>query len=243
MCRLPATVAAIAFLSWPAAALAQSDDDGWRFRIEPYLLVPSMDGDVTVRGREAEADVGPEDIFSHLNLGFQGYFEARGPAWGVAVDAIYMNLDATDDARIAEIDVEQVAITPTVFVRVTPRFDLYAGARYNSLGGDIDFQGPAGLGTFAQDKDWLDPLVGARYSAPIGDKWSFEIAGDVGGFGLGSDIAVNLWPMVGYQVSRGAQLTFGYRVLYMDYDSGSGADRFSYDVLTTGPVIGAAIDF
>jgi hypothetical protein len=229
-------------LAGASPALAQQDD-GWRFRIAPYLLAPSMEGDVTLRGRTAEADIGPTDIFSHLNMGFQGYFEARTENWGFGLDAIYMNLDANDDARIAEIDMTQLALTPIVFGRVAPGLDLYAGARFNSMGGDLDFHGPLNMATLDQDKSWIDPLVGARFATPLGEKWNFEVAGDVGGFGLGSDIAINAWPMVGYEISDNAQLTFGYRLLYMDYDSGSGAHLFAYDMLTMGPVAGAVIGF
>ena len=78
---------------------------------------------------------------------------------------------------------------------------------------------------------------------PLGGRWNLQLAGDIGGFGIGSDIAVNVWPMVGYELSDNAQLGFGYRLLYMDYQSGTGANRFAYDVLTHGPVVGAAFDF
>ena len=244
MLRLVAVLAVLApSLACPAPAFAQDETGEWRFRLAPYLMIPTMDGDVDVRGLEAEASVGPEDVFSNLNIGFQGYFEGRTDAWGIGVDVIYMNLDATDDDRIAEIDVEQLAIAPTVFARVTPELDLYVGARYNSVGANVDFHGPLGLGTFGRDKSWVDPLVGARYATRIGERWTFQISGDVGGFGIGSDIAVNVWPMVGYELSRSAQLTFGYRVLYTDYESGTGTSRFAYDVLSTGPVLGAAFDF
>lgn len=230
-------------LALAVASPALAQDDGWHFRVAPYVIAPSMDGEVVLRGREADVDVGPEDVFSHLNIGFQGYFEASNGAVGFALDAIYMDLDATDDDRLAEIDATQSAITPMVFARVAPHLDLYAGARFNSIGGDADFQGPLGLQTIEQDKSWVDPLVGVRFAAPIGEKWNFEIAGDVGGFGVGSDIAVNVWPMVGYEISSNAQIAFGYRILYTDYESGTGTNRFAYDVLTTGPVIGAIIGF
>jgi hypothetical protein len=230
-------------LALAVAMPAMAQDEDWHFRVAPYVILPSMDGDVVVRGREAEVDVGPEDIFSHLNLGFQGYFEASNGAVGLALDVIYMNLDASDDDRLAEIDATQSAITPMVFARVAPQVDLYVGARFNSIGGDADFQGPLGLQTVEQDKSWIDPLVGVRFATPIGEKWNLEISGDVGGFGVGSDIAINLWPMVGYEISGNAQLAFGYRVLYTDYDSGAGANLFAYDVLTMGPVLGAVIEF
>jgi hypothetical protein len=228
----------------PAAPAAAQDESGeWRFRIAPYVLAPVMNGDAAVRGAEAEVDLGPEDVFSNLNIGFQGYFEARADKWGIGLDAIYMDLDATDDDRIAELDVSQSAYTATAFFRATPNLDVYVGGRFNDLGADLDFQGPLDLPTLEQDKSWVDPLIGVRYSAPIGDKWNLQISGDVGGFGIGSDIAVNVWPMIGYELSNSAQLAFGYRVLYMDYESGSGTDYFKYDVVTHGPVIGAAFDF
>jgi hypothetical protein len=225
------------------ASPVHAQDGEWTFRIAPYLLVPSMEGDVTLRGREVETDVGPEDIFSRLNFGFQGYLEASTDTWGIGLDVIYMNLDATDDDRIVDIDVKQSAYSPTAFVRVSPNIDLYAGVRFNSIGGDADFQGPLGAGTVEQDESWVDPLIGMRFSTPLGEKWNLQISGDVGGVVAGSDIALNIWPMVGYEISDSAQLTFGYRVLYTDYRSGSGAGLFEYDMLTTGPVVGAVFDF
>jgi len=225
------------------AVPAAAEDGDWEVRVAPYVLAPTMDGEIIVRGVDAEAAVGPAGIFGNLNFGFQGYFEAHNDKWGVGLDVIYMNLDATDDEGLAEIDVNQGAYTAVAFVRATPTLEVYAGARMNDLGGDLDFQGPLDRETVAKDETWVDPLVGARFTAPISDNWNFQVSADVGGFGLGSDIAVHVWPMVGYELSGSAQLTFGYRVLYMDYDSGTGSERFAYDMLTTGPVIGAAFDF
>jgi len=228
-----------------AAAPAQAQDapGEWRFRIAPYVLAPVINGDVVVHGAEAEADLGPGDVFSNLNLGFQGLIEARTDSWGVSLDVIFMDVDATDDDRLIEMDVTQAAYTATAVVRATPNLDLYAGARYNDLGADLDFEGPLNLPTLEQDQSWTDPLVGLRYSAPLGESWNFQVSADIGGFGLGSDIAINVWPMVGYEISRSAQLAFGYRAIYTDYDKGEGANRFAYDVLTHGPVVGVALDF
>jgi hypothetical protein len=51
------------------------------------------------------------------------------------------------------------------------------------------------------------------------------------------------WTLVAilqYQMSPKVTLAAGYRVLDIDYDHGSGTDRFVYDVLTHGPVLGIA---
>jgi hypothetical protein len=50
----------------------------------------------------------------------------------------------------------------------------------------------------------------------------------------------NLVATLQYQMSPKVTLAAGYRVLDIDYDHGSGTDRFVYDVLTHGPVLGIA---
>ena len=40
---------------------------GFEFTIAPYVLIPSMTGEVTLRGRPVEVDVGPGDILENLD--------------------------------------------------------------------------------------------------------------------------------------------------------------------------------
>lgn len=240
LCRLLFT---FFLLATGSAAAAQDGDGDWHFIVAPYLLAPSLTGDITVRGREAEADIGPGDVFSNLNLGFMGYMEANNGRWGVGTDIIYSDVDVTDDARIAEVDSTQAVITAVVYYRVAPTVELYGGARYNKVGVDLDFQGPLGLESLSADRSWIDPVVGARFATPIGDRWNFMIAADAGGFGLGSDIALNLWPVVTYEFSDSLSGALGYRLLFTDYDSGSGNRLFEYDILTAGPVAGLMLRF
>lgn len=40
-----------------------------------------------------------------------------------------------------------------------------------------------------------------------------------------------------------ATLIAGYRVLHQDYEDGSGANRFAFDVTTHGPIIGMNFRF
>ena len=41
-----------------------------------------------------------------------------------------------------------------------------------------------------QRKSWLDPLVGVRFNHEFNDRWSVVLRGDVGGFGVSSELAV-----------------------------------------------------
>ena len=70
-------------------------------------------------------------------------------------------------------------------------------------------------------KSWIDPIVGARVKAPTGKGWSIEGYGDVGGFGIGSDLTWCLTGRVNWQVSRSIGIGAGYRVLYQDYETGA----------------------
>ena len=98
-----------------------------------------------------------------------------------------------------------------------------------------------GKGAFAcrADSSELQSCPRDGRSSPILD-------GDIGGFGVGSDITYNPIGTVGWDMTvfgNDATLHAGYRVLYQDYEDGSGADRFAYDVTTHGPMIGMNFQF
>ena len=225
------------------AAAQESEEGEWEFLTLTYLLVPSVNGDITVRGREAELDMSPTDIFSNLNFGFMGYAEANNGRIGIAGDIIYSNIDASDDDRLAEIDTTQTDITVMGFYRVSRRIELYGGARYNNIGADINFQGPLGADTRSADVNWIDPLVGARYRTPLTENLNFVLMADLGGFGLGSDMAVHVWPVFTYDLSNKFSAALGYRYLYTKYDRGSGDTLFEWDTSLSGPVVGLVARF
>ena len=121
-----------ALLSATAPALAK-DDGGWNFVIQPYFLVPAMDGSSAVGPINADVDISRKDVLSNLNMGFLGYLEASRGNIAFGVDTNYMNLDATPDARRINADIGQLAVQPMLFYRVGPWFELMAGARYNKI--------------------------------------------------------------------------------------------------------------
>ncbi len=64
------------------------------------------------------------------------------------------------------------------------------------------------------------------------------VQADVGRFGDGSDIAVRARPGRGFRPGRKSKAIFGYRAICTKYETGSGIDRFVYDLLTHGPTLG-----
>jgi AhpD family alkylhydroperoxidase len=69
------------------------------------------------------------------------------------------------------------------------------------------------------------------------------VRGDVGGFGIGSDLTWNLVGTFQYYLSRAVSLDVGYRAFDIDYDQGSGATLFKFDVLMHGPRLGVVFRF
>ena len=89
----------------------------------------------------------------------------------------------------------------------------------------------------------MDPIVGANLSLPLGKNFSLNVRGDIGGFGVGSDLTWQVFPTLAGNLPIGDRSKPGTCWLYMDYETGSGASHFKYDVLTQGPQLGVTFSF
>lgn len=217
------------------------------FIIAPYFLLPSMGGSSTIRGVPVSVDVGPGEIFSNLEFGFMGYLEVRRGKWAVAFDTMYMDLEkeATFTSGIgtagATLGVKQGMYELTAKYAAAEWLDLVAGVRINDISGRFAaMQLPlAGEASHL----WADPIVGARMSVPDLGAWWLGVRVDIGGFGVGSTYAVQVYPTVGYDLARWVSLAAGFRYLKMKYETGAGTDLFVYDIATYGPVFGIVLRF
>jgi len=202
------------------AAEEKPAESGWEFNVAPYMWAISMDGNLTVRGLEADVDVSFNDIWDELNFAFMLAYEARKGHWGLWGNTIYSNLGASDvkgPAGLTKIDPTVTAFwqelggyyrlgtwdladnsgkkTPSVTV------DTYFGARYTYLDTKIDFEGvfSSFINDVDQDKSWVEPLLGARTIWDLSERWTATLAGDIGGVAFGSDFAWNASGLIGYQ--------------------------------------------
>jgi hypothetical protein len=239
---LASAPAAPAALTAQSAAGAGPEADRLEWTVAPYLLVPTMSGDITVRNQTIGVDADPGDIFDKLQFGAMLYIQVRKGDWGGAVDGIYMNLEQHGAKTNATAGAKQGAVEVSVFRRLTPALDALVGARVNILESSLDL--PT-LGVSVSDtKTWVDPLIGVLLHLPTGQsRWMAAMRADIGGFGVGSTLAYQLYPTIGYQVSHLISLHAAYRYLNMDYETGSGSDHFHYDMSIFGPELGLAFHF
>ena len=225
--------------------------EGWEFTVAPYLWMAGLDGDVTVKGTKSSVDADFGDILDNLDAGAQGYFEARNGKWGVYGDFTYIKV--ANDAKVGPVSIDVESSTTMaeggLLYRIFEGYgaqgspvgtDIFIGGRYMNLDAELDF---AGIADVSSDRNWWDPLVGVAYSHDLSKDWLIKATADIGGFGIGSDLTWGFRILGGYRLGKHANLWFGYRYLDIDYDEGSGANKFEYDVEMHGPILGASFHF
>jgi hypothetical protein len=225
----------------------------WSFLIEPYMMFPSMKGSVGLADLpDATIDVSSNDIFGHLKMGFMLNAEATTGKWTIGSDLLYMNLAQGVDPRTlinsGEITAKQIGWEVSGLYSVTPWLELGIGGLLNSINSEVDLNMKAiGGGTTTKSKSmtetWFDPMLIARIKSKSGEKFIYQFRGEVGGFGIGSDLAWQMQVYAGYQFSKLFQITGGYRIISLDYETGTGQDRFMYNVDTSGPVVRFGFNF
>jgi hypothetical protein len=241
-----AVAAGLVLLTQSSMAQAQSPaPDAWRVIMAPYLMGAGMSGTAGIGPINADVNMSASDVFSNLQFGFMGYFEAMKGNWGVGSDIIWMALGtSTDDPVPANVDVNQGAFTFLALRRLSPAMELRAGVLINTLQSSIELKAPINRER-SRDETWVDPVVGFNLHTPREGKWAFALVADIGGFGVGSDFMFDIMPTARVNLTNRAGLAFGYRWISLDYESDADDDtkRFAYDVVSSGPFAGFVFRF
>jgi opacity protein-like surface antigen len=109
---------------------------------------------------------------------------------------------------------------------------------------DVDFQGASFGGTDVDRSAttwWIDPLVGLRVGADLCERLSVVVAGNVGGFGIGSASKFS-WEALAFldwRFSESTSLALGYRGLGLDHGKGNA----QADMTLHGPLLGLVLHF
>jgi hypothetical protein len=96
--------------------------------------------------------------------------------------------------------------------------------------------------SFSFYDSWVDPLVGLRGRFNLSKAFYLTAESDVGGFGIGSDIAVQAYAALGCQITRNIYSEVGYRYLYDDFRDAN-ANDFLYQLSLHGAQITVGLNF
>jgi hypothetical protein len=216
--------------------------DRWEVTVAPYVMGAAIEGDTVVMGQDAPVDVSAKDVFENMDFGFMGMAAARKGDWAVTADAVLVDLGVESQLPPADFQ-------PTIGVfslggarRLTDFADVTAGVRWNHLKAVVDLRAPVPAHV-EKTRNWVDPVVGVVLRTPRDRRVHGTLIADVGGFGVGSELSWQLFPTVGVQVSKRVSVEAGWRFLDVDYEKDDPADRFEYDVLYQGPVVGFTFRF
>ena len=249
-----------------------SPSDDWQFSFQPYFWFLSIDAEGTISGSQrslsADVDLSFGDVMDHIDFGAMGRMEVWKGKWGLTFDGLFMNLSADKSFsgfRGVDFDLDVDVRLGTADFGLAYRlfeqrfgnenkqslaFEPYGGLRYAYLREKVDLTvdipgvGSAGR-TLGTSEDWVEPFVGGRVIWGLNDKLAINIAGDAGGFGIGSasDLTWQIKGGVDYKLSENMTLNAGYRYLELDYSRGSGANEFGIDLRAKGPFVGLKLLF
>ncbi|MDX2081119.1 MAG: hypothetical protein SFU53_10070 [Terrimicrobiaceae bacterium] len=132
----------------PFELVPGKDPNGWGFVLEPYVWAMGLDGEVGAKGLPpGHVNFSSRTILQHLDWGIFARGEVRKGRWGLLADGYYAALSASaaptnkiyDDINLG---LQQSLVSLALAYRVIDDrrgfLDVYAGARYNFLGTQVD---------------------------------------------------------------------------------------------------------
>jgi hypothetical protein len=221
---------------------ADEADDSFVYEITPYLWAASIKGTAASDGEESPPIDSDYSFFSLDNLDgvFSTTLTARKNQWGFLSDFLYVAyedtfLEATPLQTTLKFEGTIIELAGAYTTTSIDNLEIIAGLRRQDITVSLALlnRNPE------QAKTWTDPFVGVIYNRPLRDKFNIGLRGDLGGFGIESDMAVNAQAMIRYQISNTFSVKFAYRYLKVKFDEGN----YLYDIKMDGFQIGLGIRF
>lgn len=237
------------------AALVPTDTStpagDWHFAVSPYLWFPGVHGGIGVNSTQIVGiHSSAADLLSHFRFGLMGVVEPSYKRMVLPLDIVWVRLGDdrafTNLGTVGNFKASEFILTPKIGYRLIDRkmikIDGLAGFRYWHLGQSVSFT--TNSLNFSSSQDWVDPLVGGRIVGNLSPKLSVTVAGDVGGWGAGSQLDYQIVGVLGYRIKPALALQVGYRYLAVNYRNGgllAPNTRF-VDLVTSGILAGVMID-
>lgn len=220
---------------------AEPESDNWQFTITPYLWIATIKGSTGVDGGGPPIDIDYNFLsLDNLDGAFFIAASASKGRWTLQTDFVYLNFN--DKFAIGPIDTEIdlkgdiVELSAAYSLRKFEHTEFLFGVRRVSLALQISLT----PGTAGEDKQtWLDPIVGLRYARPLSERWHAIARADVGGFGLSSDLTLNVLAGAGFNMTKHSSLFLGYRYLTLDFNE----DEYLVDLTAEGFALGVEFNF
>ena len=238
---------------------ADADEDRWHVEFTPYLFASGLHGSTGTQQVSADVNTGFGDIVQNLDSGLMGTLELRRGRWGIILDGLYFKLgdqrarswegpagigSATGDLDVST-TMQMYQLSAAYRLGDGVPTDLIVAGRYTQLDLNMNLVAttggllPGGTRSLSASQSWWDPVIGVRVILPFAQRWSAMLYGDVGGFGVGSDLTYQGIAGVNWQFSEHVSAKLGYRYIYQDYEN----NGFVWKMAAYGPYLGLGIRF
>jgi opacity protein-like surface antigen len=231
---------------------ATADAGGWQFDLASYGWFSGFKGSTATLPPlpAASVDLSFGDILSELDGAVMGVAYARHERMVLYGDLMYSRLSLSESFATSLSTSLKLTTSSLIAsagagytVLADPRYelDLLGGARLYNVDTDatLSLLGTGITKRGSTDETWVDPMIGARFSAELTDSLYLTSWAFAGGFDVGSKFSWDLFGGLGYKLSDRYTVIAGYRGLGVDYEHGG----YKYDVVQKGPIAGLKIHF
>ena len=241
------------------STLVQAEQSGdWEYFVGGYLTTTAIDATTTTPGPTGDSvltiDASFSDILDNLDYGASGIFIAKKGPYSINVDLVAIGLGIDEAAPLpgvsAHIDVDireyELYVGYAAFDS-QPDLEIITGVRYidQDITVDITAPFPPLPSSLNFGDNWVDPFIGLFYKGPINNKWRWLLRYDIGGFGVGSDFAWRADAGVVYNFAKQWDAAIWYKVLDIDYETGTSGTSsiYKWDGTESGITLGVGYHF
>ena len=247
--------AALLSIGFGSAAFAADGSGDWQQTVFIYGMGAAIDGDAQIGDLKVPVDVSISELFDALEMGGMAAYRADNGTWSFTADATFVALGGTRKGERgllkADLDVDQFTFMGSLGRRWTDHLEFLFSLAYFDLSTDAKLKitnpltGEVTNRKASDDASWVDPLFGLQYNVPFADNWRFNLRGDIGGFGIGSDLSYQVLTGFRWQANETLGVVFGYRLIAFDYEDGrKGSSNYQrFDLTEQGPLVGVSISF
>jgi hypothetical protein len=239
-----------------SASIIDRTADAARLEVQKRLpgLVARLESEIADLKAQAIADIEGrvqdkvEDIKEAIRDRIDAGIGSAVPAYGSAIaqsgpirDVIrdYVNAKVTAEIEAARAQVSAAVAEARARARREAERRLAAAEKRLAKAIEKEITSRIPDSPLAASKAWVDPFVGFRGRCQLWEDWYLTARGDIGGFGVGSELTWNVFAALGLDLNERTSMELGYRHLQIDYQSGP----VSLDAAMKGPYVGMRIEF
>ena len=196
------------------AASASAQEQGWDWRVTPYMWGTSIDGSIGLGAVSRDVDLEFSDILNVLSGALLMHVEARKDDHIAFGDLAWFAIEPEEEIATFG-GVAEAELDATIFEAGYARaadFGFEVGLRYWDVDVEID---PAVLPGLTRGDSWVDAFGGFRGTREIGESWEMTTRANLG-LG-GSDLSIGFQMDFARELEGGNSIVAGVRLIDVDY--------------------------